>query len=285
MKKRFGKNAFTDNIIAKTLISVIVIMAITFFLVCLLSCDFQVNLFIVIFLLAAATVGICFILDRFLVNPLYKLNKALDLVDFNRDVVDFSEVDMLEETGFREIKFLIQKYKYLLEVISERIDRYNKENYKGEHDALTGLYNRTHLDRVKMRYETQKNVFVIFFDVNNLKRMNDQFGHEAGDALLRSAASELKYWESFGDVYRLGGDEFMVVLVNKRKDFCWNLLNKWYPQVGVLNRVSDGFKCVLAYGVATGVKDCTFELLVKEADEAMYNMKVNLKHEFGEELR
>lgn len=285
MKKRFGKNALTDNIIAKTLISVIGIMALAFLLTCLLSHDFKTNLFVVLFLLTAATAGICFILDRFLVNPLYKLSKSLDLVDFNRDVVDFSEVDMLEETGFREIKFLIKKYKYLLEVISERIDRYNKENYKGEHDALTGLYNRTHLDRVKMRYETQKNVFVIFFDVNNLKRMNDQFGHEAGDALLRSAARELKYWESFGDVYRLGGDEFMVVLVNKRKDFCWNLLNKWYPQVGMLNRASDGFHCVLAYGVATGVKDCTFDTLVKDADEAMYDMKTKLKKEYGEDMR
>ena len=86
--------------------------------------------------------------------------------------------------------------------------RYNNETYKSEHDALTGCYNRNHLSKVKSRYEQQRSFFVVFIDVNNLKRMNDEFGHEAGDSLLKNVASKMQFWNSYGDVYRLGGDEF-----------------------------------------------------------------------------
>ena len=40
--------------------------------------------------------------------------------------------------------------------------------------------------------------------------MNDVYGHKAGDALIKSAADKLRFWNRFGDVYRMGGDEFFI---------------------------------------------------------------------------
>jgi diguanylate cyclase (GGDEF)-like protein len=115
--------------------------------------------------------------------------------------------------------------------------------------------------------------------------MNDEFGHEAGDALLRSAANHLNFWNNHGDVYRMGGDEFMVVVKNQTPEAMNKLVNMWYPTVGQLNRDTDGFKCVLSYGLAFGTKGCNFDSLQKQADDKMYEMKVALKKKFGEPLR
>ena len=220
-----------------------------------------------------------------LLKPLDSLYISLRDIDFDRDIIDFSKLDSLQLSGAKEVKFLQNKFKYLLDIITERINRVNSQTYKSEHDSLTGLYNRTHLEVVKTTYEMQEKFSIIFVDVNNLKKMNDEFGHEAGDALLRNATRRLNFWINYGDVYRVGGDEFMVVVLNRDSSYVEKLIDMWYTNVGVLNRDSDGFKCALSYGVAHGVKGSSFDIVQTEADERMYNMKVSIKKEFGEPLR
>ena len=247
--------------------------------------DGQISIIALICLFVAMFLISFFYLYKRILKPLNALLKALVIVDFDSDIVDCTYVDNLKETGSFEMRLLTFKFKYLIDIIAERINLYNNETKKSEHDELTGCYNRVHLNRVKAWYENQPNMCIIFIDVNNLKKMNDIFGHDAGDALLRNASSKLKFWNSYGDVYRLGGDEFMIVLINKKYDFCMKLLNTWYPTVGVLNRDADGFKCVLSYGVAEGKKGSSFDELEKLADDRMYEMKVQIKKKFGEEMR
>lgn len=226
-----------------------------------------------------------FLLYTRVLSPLEKLYNALNVIDFDKDVIDFSKLDGLDSNGSKELQSIINKFKYLLDIITERINRVNSASYKSEHDGLTGCYNRVHLDNMKNMYECSKSVTIIFIDVNNLKRMNDEFGHEAGDALLKSASFKLNFWNNYGDVYRMGGDEFMIVVLNKSIDYMKKLIDQWYPAVGQLNRDSDGFKCVLSYGVAHGQQGCNFDALQKQADDRMYDMKVALKKKFGEPLR
>lgn len=274
------------NIVAKGISILSLVLTVNLLLLLILDLSmfpFKVVL-TVVFIEMGVLLGAC--LHKFILHPLYKLSQSLACINFDKDIIDFTKVDCLEESGFSEIKFIISKYKYLVDIIAERINRYNSETHKSEHDALTGCYNRLHLDRVTPRYEQQNSLFIIFIDVNNLKKMNDIFGHEAGDALLKNAVSKMRFWDSYGDLYRVGGDEFMVVLMNKKVDFCKNLLEMWYSKVGVLNRDGDGFKCVLSYGTSSATKGCIkLDDMIKEADEKMYEMKVAIKKEFGEELR
>lgn len=217
-------------------------------------------------------------------RPLYKLSKALKEIDFSKDEVSFVKLDNLKFHS-KLLKRIVDKIRYLEFIILERIDNVNSERFKSEHDKLTGCYNRTRLERMKYKYMNCASLFVMFVDVNNLKKMNDTFGHEAGDALLKSATRKLQYWKDYGDLYRLGGDEFLVVIQDKPENDCMKLVDRWYPKVGNLNRKTDGFRCMLAIGCAFSQTDKDVDKLSKIADERMYEHKKEIKAKYNEELR
>lgn len=82
------------------------------------------------------------------------------------------------------------------------------------HDALTGLYNRTFFDAERSRLDTGRDsVGVIMIDVDGLKIVNDEYGHEAGDRLIRRTAAVLRMTFREEDILaRVGGDEFAVLI-------------------------------------------------------------------------
>jgi PleD family two-component response regulator len=63
------------------------------------------------------------------------------------------------------------------------------------------------------------------------------------------------------------------------------MISVWYPNVGVLNRSSDSFKCVLSYGVAHGKNGDDFDTIMDSADVKMYEMKKAIKKRFNEAMR
>lgn len=272
-------------LLLKLVISIIILCLSNVTLACILDSFELLTFYAIIGIIVEMSIVICIFLYKMILKPLGSLYDALNVIDFDKEIIDFSKLDSLNESGIKEIRTIIIKFKYLLDIITERINKVNSETYKSEHDGLTGCFNRVRLNNVKSMYEYSKAVAIVFIDVNNLKRMNDEFGHEAGDALLKSAAFKLNFWNNYGDVYRMGGDEFMIVLVNKTPEYVNKLIGLWYPTVGQLNRDTDGFKCVLSYGVAFGSQGCNFDALQKQADEKMYDMKVALKKKFGEPLR
>jgi diguanylate cyclase (GGDEF)-like protein len=90
-------------------------------------------------------------------------------------------------------------------------------------DALTGLRNRRalleELSRVCERASEEQPTYLWFFDLNGFKRYNDSFGHLAGDSLLARLGSRLRrVVEPYGDVYRLGGDEFCALITAPIED-------------------------------------------------------------------
>ena len=78
------------------------------------------------------------------------------------------------------------------------------------HDALTGLLNRMALEADACRM-LGRNLTVYMIDINYFKEVNDQYGHAAGDALLRETGEILKHLYPDGHYYRYGGDEFLVL--------------------------------------------------------------------------
>ena len=85
-------------------------------------------------------------------------------------------------------------------------------------DGLTGIGNRTAYIEKLEEYEnnsqefTNSQVGIIYFDVNNLKKVNDKQGHEYGDKLIQAASEKIKSsFGQFGKTYRIGGDEFAVL--------------------------------------------------------------------------
>jgi diguanylate cyclase (GGDEF)-like protein len=96
----------------------------------------------------------------------------------------------------------------------------DKLRHKASHDALTGLLNRVgfrqHIDRIlDSARPAGGQVGLLFVDLDNFKQVNDVYGHDAGDELIRKAAHRLETTARGGDgVARLGGDEFAIILAN-----------------------------------------------------------------------
>lgn len=142
-------------------------------------------------------------------------------------------------------------------------------------DLLTGVHNRNALnvrlnnveDEQEEKKEEEESYGVVFADLNGLKRVNDMAGHTAGDLLLKKAALILQ--ESFvgDDVYRIGGDEFVVIVNGGDKD-AFDL------KVNALRRRSDGPEKV---SFSVGSCFCENGIDIKEAvnlaDEESYKDK------------
>lgn len=184
-------------------------------------------------------------------KPIEEMIKLVENTDWESDKIDFDKFDKIEENTFSfDLHIFIRKYKYLIDLIEKKTSVVHDLNYLSEHDELTGCYNRVKLEKKKDFYESLQEITIIYLDINNLKLMNDTFGHEAGDILLKRASKKLGYWLNYGDIYRMGGDEFMIVIPNKKIEKIMDLMKGWYDNIGVLNRAEDKFKCDFSYGIA-----------------------------------
>ena len=183
----------------------------------------------------------------------------------------------------------LMKEKVLLGVIKLFIENgiiKDKLLYSSEHDGLTGLYNKAKfLDMKEKEYTTLDSIGIFNLDVNNLKKMNDEFGHEAGDKLLTKAANSIrKVTNNKVHGYRMGGDEFLLVACNVTKEDLDSIKERWEAELARLNTVDDGINCVIAVGVVYGEAGYDFDALMKEADGLMYEDK-KAKKKPGEEIR
>ena len=141
------------------------------------------------------------------------------------------------------------------------------------YDKLTGCFNRTTLDSKINEYEKFSDYAIIFFDVNNLKKMNDIHGHSDGDKILIKASNQLRFWHKYGDLYRLGGDEFIVVVTNMTRDKLESIVDEWHSCLPALNEdYEDDFVCNFSYGICykTSSDSKTFHDVMESADEKMY---------------
>ncbi len=155
-----------------------------------------------------------------------------------------------------------------------------------DHDGLTGLYNKGKFMEMKRTlFQKQDTIAVLNMDVNNLKHMNDCFGHEAGDRLIRKAAESLKRIEARNVMpFRTGGDEFVVVAIHVTREEAEKIRRDWEDGLAVLNQAEDGIPCVIACGFAFGEKGYDPDEVFALADERMYEDKKAKKLKAGQPL-
>ena len=155
-----------------------------------------------------------------------------------------------------------------------------------DNDGLTGLYNKGKFMNFKQTlFLKQRSIAIYNMDVNNLKHMNDTYGHEAGDKLIKKAAESLRKIEARNVLtFRVGGDEFMAVGLHLSRAEAEKLLQTWEAGLAELNRQDDGIQCVIACGMAFGEGDYDLEALFKQADERMYEDK-KAKKRLAEQAR
>ncbi|MBF6599509.1 MAG: GGDEF domain-containing protein [Dehalococcoidia bacterium] len=171
----------------------------------------------------------------------------------------------------------------------EVIERLHAENTKlmtrteraARVDRLTGLLNRGHFEKeahreLRRSRSSASYLSVLFCDMDKLKRINDELGHDIGDRVLKQAGAALKRCLRAPEfIGRYGGDEFVVILPNLTRETAFERAQQLIDSLRGLN---DTLPDDLHVGLSVGVATCPFDadeytVLVKLADQAMYLAK------------
>ena len=174
--------------------------------------------------------------------------------------------------GERELEILI----FVSEQVAMAIERKRAEEklkYLSIHDALTGLYNRGYFEEGLARLEggRQYPVSLIMADIDDLKQVNDQYGHAAGDEALRQFAQVLKGAFRAEDlIARLGGDEFAVLLPITGELAAQQAVERVRQGLAAHNRDRPPPRLSASLGVATAGPGYPLVEAFKQADAQMY---------------
>ena len=145
------------------------------------------------------------------------------------------------ESGTLQIHHFVDNSLYI--DLFRDINDYSRQlREEKERDGLTGLFNKGKFIELKQSlFKNQDAIAVFNLDVNNLKRMNDVNGHEAGDKLIVKAAQSLRKIEARNVMpFRVGGDEFIVVAMHVTPGEVEALHREWERGLEALNRADDG---------------------------------------------
>ena len=188
----------------------------------------------------------------------------------------------VREPGAAEMR-LIEVATRFAGIAIERKQAEDRIQFMANHDALTGLPNRTLLkDRLtQAMLHAQRHdcwVTVVFIDLDNFKFVNDSLGHNAGDELLKIVAGRMvNRVRTIDTVVRLGGDEFVILLFDQPKnvDIITATLQKIRAAIAEPIRIAGrDFQITSSIGLANYPNDgAEADMLLANADAAMYRAK------------
>lgn len=174
-----------------------------------------------------------------------------------------------------------------VEVLSEflrQIEENRKYTYYKElavTDMLTGVRNRNAYERWEKEETDWKDMAIVTFDLNNLKKCNDTKGHLAGDKYIVEASNIIRsVFEKVGICYRIGGDEFVVVIHRALRLNMDKYIRQLRKREQEYNQQDGEIKMQIACGYATcKSEEDTIERIRRRADSAMYKNKQELKQQ------
>ena len=205
--------------------------------------------------------------------------------------VDYITKPFQEQEVLMRVKnqLLIQQQRQQLLEQNQRLEHEIQERLRAEAevrqlsvtDELTGLYNRRGFflladQQLKIARRTQTSYFILFADLDGLKRINDTLGHEMGDRVIVDAAQILKQTFREADIVaRLGGDEFALFIPNFSGDSSINFQARLQENIDRFNQHSERAYISISLGVEFGDlnNEVLLEQLLAKADKLMYEHK------------
>lgn len=184
-------------------------------------------------------------------------------------LVGYFGVDNPHARNFGEISNMMKMLAYFLQSLLQRKKREDYLEKLGFTDGLTGALNRNAFVRDTTQ-DTSKEVLSaggFYIDINGLKKMNDTYGHEAGDNLIRKVYQIVSAIAEEFPVYRLGGDEFAVLCLNISKKDLEEMNQKLWKELDGRNG------CSAAVGCSFLDNPDDLGVLLDEADKRMYRNK------------
>ncbi len=204
-------------------------------------------------------------------------------------IYDETQVD----SAGNETQRLIAEYQSLAEKIRERdialdLKRYHEKVLKSRKrltqqanlDRLTDLYNRRYFDKTfeehfNNAHQNRYPLSLLFIDIDHFKKINDTFGHNKGDEVLRGVAQIIRALCRKDDVVaRYGGEEFVIIFPRMNKESAIQIAETIRKVVEKKSTEIIGLKVTVSIGVATDFRNFSRpEELIKTADNALYKAK------------
>ena len=218
-----------------------------------------------------------YVMGQSIISPLVDLTKAA------REMANGNLKIKLPTGTQDEVGILSASMQQMVDCLCVYMDRMNDLAYT---DPLTGVKSKiAYTEEVaKIEKSVEEGVAqfgVVFFDLNNLKVMNDTYGHEAGDRYIKGACRLICTTYKHSPVYRIGGDEFVAILRGSDLLNGSKLIKRFYDRMEIVNRDAENpsEKVSVAAGMAVFKEgeDADFQSVFKRADENMYMNKKAIK--------
>jgi len=132
-------------------------------------------------------------------------------------------------------------------------------------DPLTGLYNRRKLREYAS--ELQGGILA-FIDIDGFRQINDRWGHEVGDNYLKTLAEKLKESFRYEGLFRIGGDEFLIISFQQEKDSFLRRIDELRLRLKEITDFPSPLR--ISVGISEFGKDKSFSRALHEADLSMY---------------
>jgi len=224
-----------------------------------------------------------------LYSPIYMKEMLWGFVGFERvetRVFSPDEEAVLSSAGLLLANSLIRND--LNKNLIQAVDKINTTTIKAEvlekfayTDGLTGLYNRRHLMEqaqitLDKAQQSGTHCFAMIMDLDFFKKVNDTYGHLAGDEVLKNTAMIIKNILRPDDLLgRYGGEEFVVIIPETSKENMLGLAERIRESIANTPCVYNCIKipCTISIGVASIFDGCTVESLIDKADKGLYVAK------------
>ena len=203
-------------------------------------------------------------------------NSSEDVVlGFEAGAVDFISKPFINVELLARVRTQIH-----LNNLVKELEEKNKElENKAIHDHLTELYNHGHMferlqhsQQISWRYN--KPLSVIMFDLDHFKSVNDTWGHQAGDQVLKKVSDVIRDTVRQSDIAgRYGGEEFMIICPETELENARLLADRIREGIEQTDMEIEGLKVTISGGVAESKQDEPVEQLVNRADELLYISK------------
>jgi diguanylate cyclase (GGDEF)-like protein len=203
-----------------------------------------------------------------------KFEGSLNLDSTEVNYFKQSDIDVLELFALEIGKF-VQLYQTL--ELNRTLSRY---------DALTGIFNRGYCTQfIKKLMEEQSEFILVSVDLNNLKEVNDMYGHEIGDLLIKNYVNNIRLFLPDDVTFsRYGGDEFVFVFPKTEEVKAHVVMDDAsnYFENHTISNVGPKVSISFCYGISQFPKEAeNYDKLLKIADERMYKQKRKYKKKLG----
>lgn len=244
------------------------------------------KIIIVSVILLALAVVLTMRLAEKITKPLRKLTEAAKQVDEGNYEVE------LEHSGSDEVAVLSHTFGQLIEHQKEYINELNDLNQKLKddnltleaatiRDSLTGVKNRFALRRDYDGY-TEQEIHIMMLDIDDFKKVNDNYGHSVGDYLLKKTGDTLIDLFGAEHSYRYGGDEFMVIYPDIQESDFTKLVSDMGSRLEEIYLEDKKLPVYFSAGYVFGhcLLQDDLRLMIRQADELLYKAKGSGKSAF-----